>query len=465
MQAQSTDTIAAIATPAGHGGIAIIRVSGAQARQVLLAVFRSPVVGFTPKPRYMHFGHLLDASGHVLDEGLAVYMPGPHSATGEDVAELHCHGGPGVAMAVLEAACAQGVRLATAGEFTRRAFLNGRMNLTQAEAVAEMIGAPTAEGARLAAAKLSGVFGEKIVAIRAGLDALRIQLTLAVDFPDDEAELLDPAMFQRTVTEALEAMQGLLLAYERARLWREGASVVLAGCVNAGKSSLFNSLLGRHRAIVSAMPGTTRDYIEESINLGGLPVRLLDTAGLRAGEDVVEMEGIALSRSLAEQADVIVLVADASKHDFTEEQSFVQQYAAQAAAGSLLVVLNKQELAATPPDPALWQGCPVFGVSAKTGQGLDALAQGIALAARARGGTVPGELAEGDIAPNLRQSALLREAREGLLAFQRDLPTGLPPDILSVHLDGVIHALDDVTGNASQEELLDRIFSSFCIGK
>lgn len=476
---EQRDTIAAIATPPGAGGIAILRISGHQALRVLHRLFSRPggcdsATGssFAFRPRHMHFGHALDAEGLPLDDALAVYMPGPHSATGEDVGEIHCHGGPGVTTALLDAAFAAGARLAEPGEFTKRAFLNGRMDLTQAEAVAEIVAATTGRGARLARAKLEGTLGNTVSGIARRLEACRMQIALAVDFPDEDAELLNRKAFAGTVAEARHEMGKLLAGFARARLWREGANVVLAGRVNAGKSSLFNALVGRQRAIVSSLPGTTRDYIEESLNLDGLPVRLVDTAGLRGAGDLIEEEGIRLSRELAEQADILVLVVDTQEGIRDAEHSFFIRVAAHADQGTLVIVLNKvdtlpearqKDAVFSPALPSAFAACPVFPVSARTGFGLDALAAGIRAAALASGGG--SEPDHGDIAPNLRQSRLLRQADEELAALSRDLEAGLPPDILGVRLDSAASLLAEVTGAVDNEAILNSIFSSFCIGK
>ena len=482
------DTIAAIATPPGLGGIAILRLSGPEARAVLSALFspsgKNRAAGsFAFRPRRMHHGRALDREGRPLDEVLAVYMPGPGSATGEDVGEIHCHGGAGVTAALLEAALSAGARLAGPGEFTRRAFLNGRLDLAQAEAVAELISAPTREGARLAAAKLDGSLSRAVADLRSSLDALRIQITLAVDFPDEEAELLDREAFARTAELGRGRIRALLEAFERARLWREGALAVLAGKVNAGKSSLLNALLGRPRAIVSDKPGTTRDYIEESINLKGLPLRLADTAGLREQSEDVESEGIRRTHGLAAEADILLLVADLGLPPGPDEYEFFQQHERALRQQRLLLVLNKTDLAPTGAAEQ-WRRrlidnaseslardlgfCFCFPVSARTGEGLDALAEGMrkALAGSSSGQPTDSFLqATGDAAPNLRQSHLLRQADNELAALERALADKHPPDILSVHLEAAANCLDEVTGRTDNEELLDRIFSSFCIGK
>ncbi len=471
-----SDTIAAIATAPGLGGIAIIRLSGKKALEIGQKLVFQPSSSHSVlfKPRFMHFGYVKDQHNNILDEVLAVYMPAPHSATGEDVLEIHCHGGAGVSAAILQATLGAGARLAAAGEFTRRAFMLGRLDLTQAEAVAELIHAPTAMGARLAEAKLQGLFGKKITAIRNSLDALRIQITLAVDFPEEDAELLNPEEFSNTTFAAKKDLEALLASFERARLWREGVNAVLIGQVNAGKSSLFNALLGRERAIVSAQAGTTRDYLEEVINLGGLPLRILDTAGLRQGEDIVEQEGIARSFALASKADLIFLVVDAQKGLEQEEQEFLRRYAHSLDKGKILIVFNKVDmledtfvvsesftLPATATSPELPFSCPAVAVSSLDGQGLDSLSMRVREIILAGGG----DLDNSDLAPNLRQSVLLKQAVEELDLLVQDIDKKLPADILGVRLDFLVHTLDTVTGTTDNEVLLDQIFSSFCIGK
>ncbi|WMW66503.1 tRNA uridine-5-carboxymethylaminomethyl(34) synthesis GTPase MnmE [Nitratidesulfovibrio liaohensis] len=490
-------TIAAIATPPGHGGVGIIRISGPDSHAILGRLFlpASPrFAGF--RPRTLHRGRACDATGAPLDDVLAVAMPGPRTFTGEDVAEIHCHGGPAVLAAVLDAACARGAQLAGRGEFTRRAFLNGRMDLTQAEAVAEMIAAPAQGGLRLAQARLQGLLGARVAELRACLLDLRAQVCVAVDFPEDEVDCLAPEAFVAECDAVAAGVRGLLSAHQRGRCWQEGALVVLAGHVNAGKSSLMNALLGRRRAIVTDMPGTTRDFIEEPVQLAGLPVRLVDTAGLRDTGDIVEQEGVRISRDLVAQADLVLLVVDAAaglghaerellRHVRDQHASAAQParpapspQSAQSAqsvvpAGRVLVVLNKTDLAGGDGGAAAFQcpqeveGCPCVGVSALRGLGVDELA----VAARAMvlaglgGAGSGGEPESGDIAPNLRQAQVLRRALDELDALMADVRAGVPYDLCSVRLDGACAVLSEITGETTPAEVLEHIFSSFCIGK
>ncbi|WP_174408411.1 tRNA uridine-5-carboxymethylaminomethyl(34) synthesis GTPase MnmE [Desulfovibrio psychrotolerans] len=469
----SGDTIAAIATPLGQGGIGIVRISGPQAGTLARRLFRSSSRTFRDfRPRVLHYGMVTDAQGEPLDHVLAVFMPGPHTFTGEDVAEFHCHGGPAIVTAVLEAALACGARSADAGEFTKRAFLNGRMDLTQAEAVAEMIAAPVKGGIRLARAKLDGELGRRIAALRQRLEMVRMKLCVAVDFPEEDVECLSPQEFLDDVEHVRHSLQSLLRNYDRARCWREGVLVVLAGQVNAGKSSLMNALLGRTRAIVTDIPGTTRDFLEEQLSFNGLPVRLVDTAGLRESGDIVEQEGVRISRDLAAQADLVLLVVDARLGPGSAEKELV----AAVGAERVLLVLNKFDLLDSPEwderdekdnragdTAAPLSGCAQVRVSAREGRGLDALVE----AARAHilermGG---GEPAAGDVAPNLRQSMALRDAEEELRALREDIGSGVPYDILGVRLETACAMLSEITGETTPDDILNSIFSSFCIGK
>ena len=493
MLSAHSDTIAAIATPTGLGGISIIRISGNQSLAILHKLFVSPVPSFTFKPRTMHFGHIYSCPEQhttqpphaaipftpnpaeqpvLIDEVLAVYMPAPQSATGQDVAEIHCHGGIGVTTCILEAVLAAGARLAEAGEFTRRAFLHGKIDLTQAEAVAEIIHAPTKQGVRLATAKMSGVLGKTIAQIRHNLDALRMQVTLAVDFPEEDAELLPRDAFITTLAEATASIQSLLAAFERAQLWREGATATLVGSVNAGKSSLFNALLGRHRAIVSPIAGTTRDYIEETINMQGLPLRLVDTAGLRTSNDIIEQEGITLSYDLAHNTDALLIVIDSTKPQLEPaEVDFLHTIHQHVSQDHTLVVFNKVDNLAegAAPAPALraaFTGYTTLAVSAATGEGMEQLANAVrAVILKEQNSTHALSDVSWDIAPNLRQSQHLKTALHELAMLTSATAADMPADILGVHLEYAVQALDAVTGTTDNEALLDQIFSTFCIGK
>ncbi len=464
------DTIVAVATPPGQGGIGIVRLSGPDALAILqrlMAADASRLPSFAP--RHMRHGwvHAVDGDGiaEPIDEVLAVYMPGPASFTGEDVAELHCHGGQAVLLTVVASACHYGARMAERGEFTYRAFVNGKYDLTQAEAVAEMIAASSRQGMRLAKAKLSGLLGRRVNALREAVEILRAKVALAIDFPDDEAESLDIDDFLVDLDHIRAGVSNLLSGYGRARLWREGVGAILAGQVNVGKSSLLNALLGRGRAIVSPVPGTTRDFIEESLDLEGLPVRITDTAGLRESFDPIEREGVDRALELAEEAELLLLVTDATRSLDYDERAFIATHA-----GRTLLVRNKADLLDDfARDAALagneWEGCPAVAVSAKTGLGLEALAARVRDMALALGGASGSEPEQGDIVPNLRQTRLLAAALEEADALALEAAEGIACDLFSVRLDAVALYLDEITGFAATEDILGRIFADFCIGK
>ncbi len=473
------DTIAAVATAPGQAALGIIRISGPYSRAILERLFRpvSDKPGFSFTPRMLHHGWIYGAPcagpGSLprrlerIDEVLVVFMPGPATATGEDVAEIHCHGGPAILRAILDAVLASGARTARPGEFTYRGFCNGKYDLPQAEAIAEMIAAPSRDGLRLAGARLAGAMGKRIHTLRSTLDALRAEVTLAVDFAEDDTSDFDAPALRTRLQDFLQEAADLLAGYKRSRLWREGALAVLAGQVNMGKSSLLNALLGRERAIVSPVPGTTRDFIEESIDLEGLPLRLVDTAGLRASPaeaDSVELEGLRLGRDLVDQADVILLLFDAGRGLGSQDHKFIERYREK-----ILLVPNKID--ALPEEQrrfllanASLLGLPQAAVSAKLGTGLEALASRLRelLMRRAE---LEGGIGASDTTPNLRQSRLLARAIEEGEALLDDLDASVPPDLLGLRLDSMAAFLEEIIGVSTPDDILGTIFSKFCIGK
>jgi tRNA modification GTPase len=452
------DTIVAIATPPGQGAVGIIRLSGPDAREIGLGFFHSSRPGFSDFAAYrLHHGWLRDEHGAFIDEILAAWMPGPRSFTGEDVLEFQCHGGGAILRRVVEECLVRGARLAEAGEFSKRAFLNGRMDLTQAEAIMELVGAPTDVAVGLAGSKLEGLLARHVAELRERLEGLKVQLCVAVDFPEDEVECLAPEEMTRVAGEVRAAMEELAGNYDRGRCWREGALVVLAGQVNAGKSSLMNAILGINRAIVTDIPGTTRDYLEESVQLDGLPVRLADTAGLRHSQDSVEMLGIERSRELMARADLVLLVIDADLGPGAEDLDLAER------TSNLLVVANKMDLLAGRPEwlgQGPWSDRPVCPLSAKHGQGLSDLLDAVRRMVAGTGSPEPGTLV-----PNLRQYTALTRAMQELESMLDDLAAGLPYDILSVRLDTACALLGEITGEITSEDVLNAVFDGFCIGK
>ena len=463
-------TIAAIATAPGAGGIGIVRISGPQSREILSRMFSPASAKFSGvRPWVLHRGRALDHEGAPLDDVLAVFMPGPRTFTGEDVAEIHCHGGPFIVQAILETALRLGARAAERGEFSRRAFVNGRMDLSQAEAVAELIAAPSREALRYSLNRLDGLLGRKVTALRRRLEELRVQMSLAVDFPDEEVECLAPEAFAAVVEDVAAAVRGLLTGQRRAQVMQQGAVVVLAGAVNAGKSSLLNALLGRNRALVTDIPGTTRDFLEESCQLDGLPVRLTDTAGLRETDESVEEMGVALSRQKVRQADAILLLVDGGRlgpagaaADICPDEA-VREVLEQAGDIPVLLVWNKVDLAEPAVWPPVWgHGRPCVRISASTGHNVDTLARRLRALLLDDGSHTP---PSDGLAPNARQSLVLERALHELDALLADIAAGSPYDCCSVRLDAAAALLGEVTGLDSPEEVLNRVFSSFCIGK
>ncbi|TVM36765.1 tRNA uridine-5-carboxymethylaminomethyl(34) synthesis GTPase MnmE [Oceanidesulfovibrio marinus] len=487
----SRDTIAAVATPPGVGGVGVVRLSGPSAAACALRVFQPSAAGFSGfYPRYMHHGRILAPSvdapdARIVDEVLAVHFPAPNSFTGEDVVEIHGHGGPLVVAEVLRSVLSAGndldVREARPGEFSKRAFLNGKMDLVQAEAVAEAVAADSPAGLALAQTRLAGGLGHRVADLRDKLEALRIQLCIAVDFPDEDVECLPPDALTRDVCELIDSLQALAGVASRRRVWEEGGLVVLAGRVNAGKSSLLNAIAGSNRAIVTDRAGTTRDYLEERLLLDGLPVTLVDTAGLRAdgelltGElDPIEAEGVSRSRSLAARADLLVLVLDGARQEPLAEPE--RELLAHLDASGVLIALNKVDTWAryestTPRSPlsrladtlqSLGLGSlEIIPLSAAQGVGVDDLTR--AIRRRLAGGDTPPR--PGELAPNLRQARAMHRAAEELDGLLQDLDAGIPYDVLGVRLETASHALAEITGAIASHDVLNAIFDSFCIGK
>ncbi|GAB6038334.1 tRNA uridine-5-carboxymethylaminomethyl(34) synthesis GTPase MnmE [Fundidesulfovibrio butyratiphilus] len=459
-----SDTIAAIATPPGFGGVGVVRVSGADSQTLAIRLFRSARPDFAGfRPSVLHHGTLVDADDRPLDDVLAVFMPGPNSYTGEDTFELHCHGSPAVLEAALAACFALGARPARAGEFTRRAFLAGKLDLTQAQAVAELAASATRQEAALALTRLEGLMGRRVRDLRARLESLRQNVCLAVDFPEDDVECLDPEAFAAEVESVAKRVDELARTHRQAKPFREGMLAVLAGPVNAGKSSLLNALLGRERAIVSHQPGTTRDFLEERLDLSGLPVRLADTAGLRVASDAVERSGVAMSRKLMDEADLVLVVADGSL-DFPDHGLSGEDGPLSLDPARTLGVVSKADLPRARRDPAqalAGLGIETVAVSSRTGQGLDALTE------RMRARLLAGRDLPGDDqpAPNAREAALLEEAGRELDALLQETRSGLPPDLLGVRLESACQNLAAITGEITSQDVLDSIFSRFCIGK
>lgn len=465
MAAAATDTIAAIATPPGPGGVGIVRVSGPEALFVLRRVFRPRRSICEFKSHHLYYGHILGPDDTPLDEALAVFMRGPKSYTGEDVAEFQCHAAPVVLQELLEHLFTLGARPAEPGEFTKRAYLAGRIDLTRAEAVIELIEAQTGAGARLAAAGLGGALSGEIAAIREAVVELLARLEVAIDFPEDDVDIFDREEAARTLRErVLEPVEGLIAGADQGRLFREGARLVIAGLPNAGKSSLLNALLQEDRALVTPHPGTTRDSIEEAIDLFGIPLRLVDTAGIRdSGDDPVEALGVARAREMIETADGVLYLVDAQAGFTAADRDLLEHIACPRQ----ILALNKRDLIRPEREAALREklaetGRPVAAISARTGDGLDELRREIArLVAPERE-----QLADtARVAPNRRHRALLVQTRAACEACLESLAAKAPLDLLAVDAQSILAPLADIDGTDSPDEVLDAVFSRFCIGK
>ena len=454
------DTIAAVATPAGPGAIGILRLSGPAAAEIAAAVFR-PLgrAGLLERPaRTLVYGDLLDREGAAIDRVLCTYSRGPASYTGEDTAEIHCHGSPMVLSLGLEALFAQGARQAGPGEFTQRAFLNGRLDLAQAEAVADLLDARSREGARHAAGQLSGALSRKIQAVYSALVDVMAHFHAVLDYPDEDVDPFTRQALEEDLRRQEEALQKLLATYQRGRRLNQGVKCALVGRPNAGKSSLLNALAGYERAIVTDIPGTTRDTVEESVELGGLPLRLTDTAGLRESADPIERLGVARSRAAMEEAELILVLWDGSVPAEEEDRALLRE--AMSLAPTILV-RSKGDLPAAPAsgldmDPAP----PVVELSAKTGEGLEALSQAVAALFPKDPGAAYGELLT-----NARQALAAQRALEDVARARAALAAGVTPDALLTDVEEALSALGELTGQSVREDVTARIFQRFCVGK
>jgi len=454
-------TIAAIATPPGAGGVGIVRVSGALVTRIANTVLARSHMAERWTSHHLYYGRVVDAAGEVLDEGLGVVMRAPHSYTGEDVLELHCHGSPIVLRRVLARVLACGARLAEPGEFTKRAFLNGRLDLAQAEAVIDLIRARTDAGATQAARQLCGRLSAHVDALRTQLIRLKALLEAQIDFSEENVEVGKDDLLS-IVHECLEYVHKLSDTYVRGKLVRDGVRVAIIGKPNVGKSSLLNALLGEERAIVTPIPGTTRDTIEEVADFEGIPAVLSDTAGLRDADRAGPVERVGMQRTAAKvaEAQILLTVLDASQPLDAEDQNALHA----GSSAAQVIVLNKIDLPMRMSESdvcAITNGHPVVRVSAKEGLGLEQLrrcvvAQVASGVAAANGGSV---------ITNVRHADALTKAARSLELAKQSIHEQSSPELVAVDVQDAIDHADSITGSITSEDVLDRIFSEFCIGK
>jgi tRNA modification GTPase len=458
------DTIAAVATAPGKGGIGIVRISGNDAMTIAMRLFRAAhgngrFAASDFKPHRMHYGHIVSpVNDHICDEVLMVYMPGPHSYTRQDIVEIHSHGGPAVLIAILELVLEQGARTAEPGEFTRRAFLNGRIDLSQAEAVADMIWADSKNAVQLAAAQMHGGIKDRIRQILEALESLRADIEAHLEFPDDTPSIDDTSAL-RQLMDVNRAVRQLLESYHQGRLLRDGIRVTIAGRPNVGKSSLLNRLIGADKAIVTEFPGTTRDPVEARAMIRGFSVRFYDTAGIRSSSDAVESIGIRKSLEAMNDADMILMVVDATDLCNSGDIDIFQGCAGKP---SILVVnkIDLMEPGACPKLPVIFNAIPAIFVSALEGKGLEGVKEQIV--GLQNGFEKSGEDA---IISNLRHKKCLEEALSALERAALALEQGIPDDLVSLDFKQGADRLRLITGEHFEDGLLDEIFQKFCIGK
>ncbi|MDD2943409.1 MAG: tRNA uridine-5-carboxymethylaminomethyl(34) synthesis GTPase MnmE [bacterium] len=466
MSGEVAQTIVALSSAPGRGGVSLVRISGLQTAETLRALAKN-AERMIASPRELVFSQIFEVTNsgdkQPLDYGMGVFFPGPGSFTGEDVAEVHLHGSPYLVRRFLESAVTLGVRLARPGEFTERAFLNGRIDLVQAEAVADLVHAETESQAFVARRQLEGQLSGVLLEIGEPLRDLLSEIEAYIDFPDEELDGLLVEGWRRRTIETRERIAKLLLTFESGRVLREGASVVIVGLPNAGKSSLLNALVGEERAIVTSIAGTTRDSIEEVLSFAGIPVRLWDTAGLvddssMRTPDEVELIGIQQSWKRARQADLVVFLYDPLSEVPDEQLLLLEQV--RSFARRVLVVGNKADMqpVAVGASPTMQQQ---MQISAKTGASIEALKAAIAEMIVGEGGFRQGDLQ----ISNLRHREALTQAEERIGDFLLSLDNGLPPEISALELRAALGSLEEIIGVTETEDLLGRIFSRFCIGK
>jgi tRNA modification GTPase len=458
------DTIAAVATPPGDGGIAVIRLSGPESVDILRSIFKPGSAEENPhfSPRMLYHGHIIDPeSESKVDEVLAVYMKSPASYTGEDVVEIHSHGGHVVPKKILDLIFRLGARPANPGEFSLRAFLNGKMDLAQAEAVADIVNAQTEDALKQAELQLEGALSNKILEIKNIILDILAEVEARVDFPEEDIDpIVKSALVSRT-QDILAGLETLLGTYREGRILKYGVSTAIIGKPNVGKSSLLNRLVMKERAIVSPVPGTTRDFIEESIDIRGIPLRLVDTAGIRITGDEIERTGVALAKKKAGEAELIIAVIDGSAPLDDDDYEVLEGLQGKQA----ILAVNKADAGFSISQGGLLEHSPaerIVHTSAKTGIGIENLKD--AVSALLRGNSRRAEAGE-VVLTELRHKLAIEKASESLSSFLKLLDAGESPEFLALDLRMALDSLGEITGEVTTEDVLGRIFSKFCVGK
>ncbi|AUH02386.1 tRNA uridine-5-carboxymethylaminomethyl(34) synthesis GTPase MnmE [Prodigiosinella confusarubida] len=451
-----SDTIVAQATPPGRGGVGILRVSGSAAATIAQAM-----LGKLPKPRYADYLPFNDAAGNVLDQGIAIWFPGPHSFTGEDVLELQGHGGPVILDLLLKRILMlPGVRIARPGEFSERAFLNDKLDLAQAEAIADLIDASSEQAARSALNSLQGAFSARIHQLVEALTQLRIYVEAAIDFPDEEIDFLSDGKIEAQLNGVMADLDAVRVEAHQGSLLREGMKVVIAGRPNAGKSSLLNALAGREAAIVTAIAGTTRDVLREHIHIDGMPLHIIDTAGLRESSDEVERIGIERAWQEIEQADRVLFMVDGTTTDAVEPAAIWPEFMARLPTTlPITVVRNKADITGEPLGIEDVNTHSLIRLSARTGEGIDTLREHLKQSMGFTSNT------EGGFLARRRHLQALELATQHLQEGKEQLVSAYAGELLAEELRLAQQALSEITGEFTSDDLLGRIFSSFCIGK
>ena len=449
---EHTDTIAAIATPPGQGGVGIVKVSGPDSSRVITAICR-----ITPEPRKCVYTAFYDDLGQVLDRGMALFFHGPDSHTGEDIAELHGHGGPVVMNMLLQRVLSLGVRYARPGEFSERAFLNNKIDLLQAEAVADLIASASEQAAMSAVRSLEGLFSQMVEGLVKHVTELRVFVEATLDFPEEEIDPLAEAELQDRLAECRRAVADICARAETGRLLAEGLKIAIIGKPNAGKSSLLNRLAQAERAIVSPQPGTTRDTVEQQILIDGIPVNVIDTAGIRKSGNRIEQEGIRRARTAAGSADVVILIADVNRDEMEDLKTIAAEF---GPGKNLLYAFNKIDLSGHEPGRPLSSGVTgeIF-LSAKTGAGIDALKQEIKHCVTAS------DYSENTFIAHTRHISVLREAGAMLEQAAKQFQRHHAVELFADDLSRLQQTLSAITGEYAPDDLLGEIFSRFCIGK